>query len=424
MDNHQEALEAISEIVEEHFSPQEHDEFVPGETPIRLSEPTYGSKEIIESLDSLLSTWVTMGEKVDRFETSWSDYIGTEYATMVNSGSSANLVALKALEKTVIEPGDEVIVPAVSWSTSIFPIVDINAKPVLVDVERETYTIDVEAFKEAITPDTSAVVLVHLLGNPCDMDPILEICEDHNIAIVEDCCEAHGATYKGKKVGSFGDLGTFSFFFSHHISTIEGGMIVTDSQENRKRNQTARAHGWIRELEDEQKSEYARESPEIDDRFLFVDHGYNLRPTEIQGSFGIHQLKKLEEYIETRRDNASYLNTRISKYDEQFRILEERENTRCSWFAYPLLIRESAPFTRDDLQSFLESRKIETRPILAGNLARQPALKQIPHRISGDLEASEDIHLNGFFIGNHHNMDKQRLQYIADVIDEFMKNNS
>jgi CDP-6-deoxy-D-xylo-4-hexulose-3-dehydrase len=421
MDKHEETLEKISEIVEEYFSSQESKEFIPGETPIRLSEPTYGSKEVTESLDSLLSTWVTMGDKVDRFEDSWADYIGTNHATMVNSGSSANLVALKALEKTVIEPGDEVIVPAVSWSTSIFPIVDINAKPVLVDVERDTYTIDVEAFKQAITPETSAVVLVHLLGNPCDMDPILELCEEHNIAIVEDCCEAHGATYKGKKVGSFGDMGTFSFFFSHHISTIEGGMIVTDSREYRKRNRTARAHGWVRELEDEQKEEYVQKSPEIDDRFLFVDHGYNLRPTEIQGSFGIHQLNKLEPYIKIRRDNASYLNDRISKHNKQFRILEERPNTRCSWFAYPLLIKESASFTRDELQTFLESRKIETRPILAGNLARQPALEQIPHRISGDLTASEDIHLNGLFIGNHHAMDEHQLQYIADVVDEFVE---
>ncbi|MFC7076796.1 DegT/DnrJ/EryC1/StrS family aminotransferase [Haloarcula halophila] len=409
---------SIEEEIRTVFENRSDDEFQPGETPVRLSSPTYGTEEVIESLDSLLSTWVTMGEKVETFEGQWADYIGTNHSTMVNSGSSANLLALKALEGDIIKPGDEVIVPAVSWSTSVFPIVDVNAKPVLVDVDPSTYTIDVEAFKEAVTDDTAAVVLVHLLGNPCEMGPIMDICKEHDIAVIEDSCEAHGAEYDGQKVGSFGDIGTFSFFFSHHISTIEGGMITTDSEEYLDRNRAGRAHGWVREMES--KDEYVRESPEIDERYLFVSHGYNLRPTEIQGAFGIHQLNRLEKFIDIRRANARKLNAEMDQFDDLFDILHERPDTRCSWFAYPILIRDEAPFTQDELREHLESKLIETRPILAGNLARQPALKQIDYRQVGKLEDADLIHENGLFVGNHHKMGDAQIEYILESIEEFV----
>lgn len=413
---------SIEEQIRKEFASKEGDGFTPGETPIRLSRPTFGAEEVLESLDSLLSTWVTMGDKVESFERQWADYVGTEYSTMVNSGSSANLLALKALEGDVIESGDEVIVPAVSWSTSIFPIVDVNAKPVLVDVNPSTYTIDIESFKEAITDDTAAVLLVHLLGNPCDMEPIMEICLDHDIAIIEDSCEAHGAEYNGQKVGSFGDIGTFSFFFSHHISTIEGGMITTNSDTYLERTRTGRAHGWVRELENKEK--YTVESPDIDPRFLFISHGYNLRPTEIQGAFGMHQLDKLEGFIDIRQKNAHVLNEEMTGFDDLFHVLQERANTRCSWFAYPFLVRNDAPFTRGELQSHLEDNLIETRPILAGNLARQPALQDINHKQIGDLEAAETIHENGLFIGNHHGIRDDQRDYIVETIQDFVRNHS
>lgn len=409
----------IENRIREHYEESSEDEFVPGESRIHLSEPTYGPDEVIESLDSLMSTWVTMGEKVEKFEKKWSDYVGTDHAVMVNSGSSANLLALKALEGDIIQPGDEVIVPAVSWSTSIFPIIDANAKPVLVDVDRDTYTIDVEAFKDAISEDTAAVVLVHLLGNPCEMDTIMDICSEHDIAIIEDSCEAHGAEYNGQKVGSFGDIGTFSFFFSHHISTIEGGMITVDSDEYLDQIRAGRAHGWVREMENKEK--YVSESPEIDERFLFVSHGYNLRPTEIQGAFGIHQVDQLERFIKIRRENARILNEALDPFSEVFDLLEERENTRCTWFAYPLLVKESAPFTRDELQDHLEENLIETRPILAGNLARQPALQNIDYKQIGELSEAEYIHENGLLIGNHHNLTEEKIDYVISTITDFVE---
>lgn len=413
-------LSEVKPLIEDHFDTEE--DFVPGESTIRLSQPTFGAPEVLESLESLLSTQVTMGEKVESFEADWKDYVGTTRAHMVNSGSSANLLALKALEGTVIEPGDEVIVPAVAWSTSLFPILDVGATPVLVDVERDSYTIDVDAFRDAITEKTSAVILVHLLGNPCDMDPLLEICAKHDISVVEDCCEAHGAEYAGQPVGSFGDLGTFSFFFSHHISTIEGGMVVTDDTDLSERVRMGRAHGWVRELDD--PAAHAKAHPDIDQRFLFKTTGYNLRPTEIQGAFGHHQLPKLDEFIEKRRSNGAYLNDRFSAYDDYFQLFEERENTRCSWFAYPFQLRESAPFTVDEFQDYLENHNIETRPILAGNLARQPALEDIDYRVAGSLENAENIHENGLFIGNHHRLTEEKLEYVADTVDEFIDTNT
>lgn len=246
----------------------------------------------------------------------------------------------------------------------------------------------------------------------------MEICEERDIAVIEDSCEAHGAEYDGQKVGSFGDIGTFSFFFSHHISTIEGGMITTDSGEYLDRNRAGRAHGWVREMES--KDEYVRESPGIDERFLFVSHGYNLRPTEIQGAFGMHQLDRLEEFIDIRQENARTLNGELDQFDDLFNILHERPNTRCSWFAYPILVRDDAPFTRDELQDHLEAKLIETRPILAGNLARQPALEQIDYRQSGELEGAELVHENGLFVGNHHQIGDEQIDYILESIEEFV----
>src|SRR3990167_8707878 len=201
-------------------------EFIPGKTRIPLSSPTYGAPEVIEALDSLMSTWVTMGKKVKTFEAMFAEYIGTWHGVMVNSGSSANLLALSALG---LQPGEEVITPAVTWATTVFPIAQVGAVPVLVDVERDSYNISPDAIEAALTPRTRAIMPVHLLGNPCNMDAIMDIAERHKLYVIEDCCEAHGAEYHGRKVGSFGDAASFSFFFSYLISTIEGGMLLTNN---------------------------------------------------------------------------------------------------------------------------------------------------------------------------------------------------
>jgi len=392
--------------------------FVPGQTRIPLNVPTYGAEEVIEALDSLLSTWVTMGTKVAAFEEMFAKYIGKWLGIMVNSGSSANLLALHCLN---LKPGDEVITPALTWATTVFPIAQVGAVPVLVDVDRETYNISPAAIEAAITPKTKALMPVHLLGNPCDMAAIMDIARARNLYVIEDACEAHGAEYRGVKVGSFGDLSTFSFFFSHHISTIEGGMVLTSNSIWADTCRSMRAHGWIREIPT--RIRVAADYPAIDPRFLFLCPGYNLRPTEIQGAFGIHQLPKLESLIDIRRLNAQYFNKALAAYQEWLMLPGERLGTRHSYFSYPLTVKQDAPFTKDQLVSYLEECGLETRPIEAGNITVHPAMKLVDHRVSGSLANAQYIHENGFFFGCHQGIAQDQREaivgYFKDFFEEF-----
>ena len=420
-------IKKLEMLVKEYFFKKEsEEEFIPGQTPIPLNVPTYGAEEIIEVLDSLLSTQVTMGKKVRKFERLFSHYLGVKDGLMVNSGSTANLVALSVLSSKKLEnhikPREEVIVPAVTWSTSIFPIIDVGAKPVLVDVDMETFSLKAENIKEAISNKTKAIMPVHLLGNPCPMDEVMEIAQKHDLFVIEDCCEAHGAEFKSRKVGTFGDLGTYSFFFSHHISTIEGGMIVSNSHELLELAKPIRAHGWIRELDEKKK--IADMYPHIDERYLFIQKGFNVRPTEVQGAFGIHQVKKLEDFIKIRRKNAEYFSKELEKMNDYFYLQEEQKNGRHVWFGYPIVIKEQAPFSCSEIRNYLESKNIESRPIMGGDMAEQPCMKHYNHRTVGNLENSRFIMRNGFFFGNNHKIRGPQREYIVSVLEEFINKHS
>ena len=384
--------------------------------------PSYGADEVNEAIDSLLSTRVTMGDKVRRFERLWAEYLGVAEAVMVNSGSSANLVAVSALVNPgfprPLAPGDEVIVPAVAWSTTYFPLVNAGLVPVLVDIDLDTFTIDPEAAARAVGPRTRAMLIVHLLGNACDMRALGALAERHGLAVLEDACEAHGARFEGKAVGTFGAFGTFSFYFSHHISTIEGGMVVTDDADLADLARMLRAHGWIRDV----KRRPSIEAAPIDERFLFVNLGYNLRPTELQGAFGLHQMAKLEPYIKMRRDNVEYWNVAVRRHGRWLRECPGRDTagSRSVWFGYPITVRPEAPFSREALVEFLEGRGIATRPIMAGNFRDQPAIRLFPHRIAGSLERAEHVMRQSFFIGNHHAISDADRAYVVACLDEFM----
>ncbi|HTO10735.1 MAG TPA: DegT/DnrJ/EryC1/StrS family aminotransferase [Candidatus Binatia bacterium] len=394
----------------------------PGEPRLPLHVASYGADEVNEAIDSLLSTHVTMGEKVRRFERLWAEYLGVAEAVMVNSGSSANLVAISALVNPAfprpLVPGDEVIVPAVAWSTTYFPLVNAGLVPVLVDVDLDTFTIDPEAAARAVGPRTRALLPVHLLGNACDMRALGALAARHGLVMVEDSCEAHGARFEGKAVGTFGTMGTFSFYFSHHISTIEGGMVVTDDAALADLARTLRAHGWIRDV----KRRPAVTDAPIDERFLFVNLGYNLRPTELQGAFGIHQMPKLEPFIKARRDNVEYWNTAVRRHARWLRECPGRDSagSRSVWFGYPITVRPEAPFSREALVEFLEGRGVATRPIMAGNFRDQPAIRLFPHRIAGSLERAEHVMRQSFFIGNHHVIGEADRKYVVTCLDEFM----
>jgi len=420
-----EITEKIRQYVKNYFT-LGREKFVPGKTRIPLAVPAYGWREVSESIDSLLTTWVTMGDKVLKFELLFSRYIGVSDCAMVNSGSSANLIALSILTnpalKDGIRPREEIITPAVTWSTTVYPIVNVGATPVFVDVNLETYNIDVENLEKAVTKKTRAIMPVHLLGNPCEIKRILEIAQEHDLYVIEDCCEAHGAMVNGRKVGTFGDLATFSFFMSHHITTIEGGAVVTNNKEYAEIARTLRAHGWIRDLKDRKRM--ARKYKDLDERFLFVNLGYNMRPTEIQGAFGIHQIKKLEELIEMRRDNARFWTKELERHSDYLVLPSEKEGTRHVWFGYPITIRDKAPFTREEMTAFLEKRLIETRPIMAGNVTQQPVIRFIKHRRAGELRNSKTIMKRSFFFGSHHGIGKEERKYIADSIHQFIKTKS
>jgi CDP-6-deoxy-D-xylo-4-hexulose-3-dehydrase len=411
----------IRALVEEYFA-QPAPAGGPAEARLPLHVPSYGADEVNEAIDSLLSTQVTMGDKVRRFEALWAEYLGVREAVMVNSGSSANLVAAAALVNPgfprPLAQGDEVIVPAVAWSTTYFPLVNVGLVPVLVDVDLDTFTIDPEAAAAAVGPRTRALMPVHLLGNACDMRALGALAARHELVVVEDACEAHGARFEGKPVGTFGAMGTFSFYFSHHISTIEGGMLVTDDPALADLARMLRAHGWIRDV----KRKPVIADPPIDERFLFVNLGYNLRPMEVQGAFGLHQVAKLEPFIKVRRDNVDYWSAGLRRHARWLRSCPGRDSngSRSVWFGYPISVRPEAPFSRDELVRHLESRGIATRPIMAGNFRDQPAIQLFPHRIAGGLERAEQIMRHSFFIGNHHAIGERDRAYVLECVDEFM----
>ena len=413
----------IKDLLKEYFSEtRSNSEFVPGKTRVPLMIPSYDWEEVVEAINSMLTDRVTMGDKVKQFESMFAHSIGASHAIMVNSGSSANLLALSiltnALLKERIKPGDEIITPAVTWVTTVFPILNCGATPVLVDVDLDTFDISPDEVEKAITDRTRAIMLVHLLGNPCHMDRIMEIARRHNLYVIEDACEAHGAEFKGKRVGSFGDLATFSFFFSHHISTIEGGMVLTSNEEFAELARALRVFGWIRDLRD--KDEVAKQYTDIDSRYLFVNIGYNLRPTEIQGAFGIHQVGRLDRFIEIRRENAEFWFESLKQYEDYLLLHKEREGTKHAWFAYPMTVRPEAPFTKQDLINFLEAKGVETRPVMAGNIDEQPAMRLFSYRKVGDLPNSRLIMRQSFLFGNHQGILKKEREAIAEYVSEFI----
>jgi CDP-4-dehydro-6-deoxyglucose reductase, E1 len=394
------------------------------ENPIvRLHEPTTSGTEIFAAVETMLSTFTTMGKKVRAFENQYATYNATQYGVMSNSGSSANLLAVAALcnpfTPNHMKAGDEVIVPALSWSTTIWPLVQHNLIPVIVDCDLDTLNFDIKKLEQAIGPKTRAIKLVHVYGNPCDMDAIMALAKKHNLFVIEDCCEAMGAQYDGKPVGSFGDIGNFSFFFSHHISTLEGGISVTNNFNLTETMRILRAHGWSREADEHKK--YVEKYPDIDPRFIFINQGYNLRPTEVNAAMGVHQLPKLDGFIDKRRETAAFYLNHLAKYSEFFRFQKETPKGKHVWFGFAIIVKDDAPFKAKDISSFLQANKIETRPVIAGNMARHPAFEMFEHRISGDLSAADTVMKKGFALACHQAVDKNAREYVAGMIDTFME---
>jgi CDP-4-dehydro-6-deoxyglucose reductase, E1 len=369
---------------------------------------------------------VTIGRKVRRFEEEFAAWCGARGSVFLNSGSSANLLAFFALTNGALrgrlKRGDEVVVPSVSWSTTVFPIADAGLVPVLVDSSLDTLNVDPSAAEEAVGKRTGALMPVHVLGNPADMPALMKTAKRHGLYVVEDACEAHGATVEGKKVGTFGDMSTFSFYFSHHMTTIEGGSVVSDNEGLLELVKVLRAHGYSRDLKD--AARVAARYPNIDARFLFVNRGFNLRPTEVSAAFGIQQLPKLDAFIEGRRALAAYYDKRMARHAGVLRVQKELPGHRNVRLGYSLLVEKGAPFTRKQLVEHLEAAGIETRPVIAGNLAEHPAMKMIAHKVRGKLPNARYIMRNGMYMGCHNGIGREARAYVMDTVDEFVRKNA
>ncbi len=348
------------------------------------------------------SDMFSMGPEVATFERQFADFMGSRFAVMVNSGSSANLLMTAALFYTkhnALSRGDEVIVPAVSWSTTYAPLAQYGLHLKFVDIDPQTLNYDLAALEEAISDKTRLIMAVNLLGNPNDFDAIQAMIKGRNIRIIEDNCESMGATLNGKQAGTFGVLGSFSAFFSHHISTMEGGLVVTDDEELYHIMLSVRAHGWTRNLPKENHVTGTKSDDPFEESFRFVLPGYNLRPLEMSGALGQAQLAKLPALIKGRRANGALLQAQLSDHPV-FTI--QQETGQSSWFGFSLVLRPKADMTRADLVKRLQALGFETRPIVSGNFAKNEVLKYYDHSISGALHNADYIDRNGLFVGNHH----------------------
>ncbi|TAL64804.1 MAG: DegT/DnrJ/EryC1/StrS family aminotransferase [Legionella sp.] len=384
-----------------------------------LATSTWDEQEYQALQDVIDSGVFTMGKHVQIFEHLFSDFFGSRYAVMVNSGSSANLLAIAALfyrNKNALKPGDEVIVPAVSWSTTYYPLYQYGLKIKFVDVNRDTLNLDIEEVAKAITDQTRAIFAVNLLGNPIDFYALNELIADKNIILLEDNCESMGALLNGKQAGTFGLMGTFSTFFSHHISTMEGGMVVTDDEELYHIMLSLRAHGWTRNLPVDNKVCIKSDNP-FEESFRFVLPGYNLRPLEMSGALGKVQLEKLPSIVEGRRKNAIIFKRLFSDIPG---LTIQKETGDSSWFGFALMV-EAGVAKRDHLVKVLTEKNIDCRPIVAGNFVRNPVIKYFDYSIQGDLVNSEFLSDCGFFIGNHHYDVSSELEVVANLIRDELK---
>jgi len=435
MDKVQELTEEILKKVGEFYSAAHAEKpFRPGETRIPYAGRVFDEREMKAMVRAVLDFWLTLGPYGDKFEEKLKSFLGVSNAVLVNSGSSANLLAVCALCSTELEdhlrPGDEVITPAVTFPTTVAPLLQNNLVPVFVDCELGTYNIDPTSLKDAISERTRAIFLPHTLGNPCDMEAIMQFAGDHRLFVIEDTCDALGSRYNRRCVGTFGDFGTLSFYPAHHITTGEGGALVTNS---------TRLAAIARSIRDWGRACYCTyrttnpfgacgkrfdfEIPGMsgtyDHRYIYTNIGYNFKPTDIQAALGSAQMDKLADFIRARQRNFLRLHSGLKDFEEFLILPSCEKGTEVSWFAYPITIREKAIFSRKQLVTWLEEGLIQTRLLFAGNILRQPGYRDIPHRIAGPLPNSDLVMRNSFFIGVYPGLGEKHIDYVLERFRKF-----
>jgi CDP-6-deoxy-D-xylo-4-hexulose-3-dehydrase len=407
--------------------------FIPGETRVQYASRVYDERELMIAVDAVLDFWLTAGPQAATFEKRLAHLMGLRHALAVNSGSSANLVAFSALCSCRLErplkPGDEVITPAVCFPTTVAPIVQNGLVPVFVDCELGTYNLDPAQLELALSDRTRALFFAHILGNPAEMDLVMAFARDHDLYVIEDVCEAMGSTYDGQTVGTFGDLATLSFYPAHHITTGEGGAVITDDPRLARIARSLR--DWGRDCQCSYDSppegacgrRFEWLIPGLDEpydhRYLYTEIGYNLKMTDVQAAIGLAQLDKFPDFVAARKCNFKRLYQGLKPYEEFLLLPIWSKRADSSWFAFPIAVRSGAPFTRHALTTFLEERNIETRLLFTGNIVRQPGYRHIEHRIVGDLPNSDLVLRASFFIGVYPGLDNARIAYMLEAFADF-----
>ena len=367
-----------------------------------LIENPYRKSDINEALKVLKSRRLTIGPVTDKFQNSFTKKLGSNFSLMVNSGSSANLLALQCLinpyRKKRLKPGDEVLIPSLCWSTSLWPIIQSGLKPKFVDIDLDSLNINLNDLKKKISKKTKAILIVHVLGNCVDMSELMRIVKMHNLILIEDTCESLGTKYKNKYLGTFGDFSSFSFYSSHQISSGEGGMICCKNNDDHEIIKSLRAHGWSRGLKNEKK--IAAANKHLDSRFIFYNSGFNLRSTDIAASIGLNQFKDIDQFIKKRsinRDKILKIFKKKIKMMKYLSFIDANNHVKASWFGIPILL--SKKINRNKFLKKIEKLGVETRPIISGNFLKQPSIKKYKLNKKSNFKNSDIVNNHGFFIG-------------------------
>jgi CDP-6-deoxy-D-xylo-4-hexulose-3-dehydrase len=407
--------------------------FVAGESAVPVSGRTFDAAEITNLVDASLDFWLTSGRFAEQFERRFASYVGVRHAMLCNSGSSANLLALSSLTspqlgERQLKPGDEVITVAAGFPTTVNPILQNQLTPVFLDILPATHNIDTTLLEEAIGPRTRAIMIAHTLGNPFDLEAVTAVAKKHDLWLIEDNCDALGSTYNGRKTGTFGHLATVSFYPAHHITMGEGGCVLTRSPVLKKIVESFRDWGrdcWC--VPGEVNTCGKRFEWELGDLPFGYDHkyiyshiGYNMKLTDMQAAVGLAQLEKLPDFIEIRKRNWKHLYNGLKPFEEFFCLPQATPNSDPSWFGFLMTVRPDAPFNRNELIRYLEDDKVATRLLFSGNLLRQPAYQNIPHRVIGSLDNTDLVMTNSFWIGLYPALTTEMLDYTIETFSNFL----
>jgi CDP-6-deoxy-D-xylo-4-hexulose-3-dehydrase len=428
--NNQQLIDSIREIAKKNTNKK----IIPGESYIPVTGKVLDEEDILMGVDSMLDAWLTAGRYSEEFERKLARYMGSRFSFLVNSGSSANLLAFYALTSPklgdrAIKPGDEIITVAAGFPTTINPMLQFGCIPVFLDIEIPTYNIKADQIESAITPKTKAIMLAHTLGNPFNLDIVMEVAKKYNLWVIEDDCDSLGATYNDKKTGTFGDLATLSFYPAHHITMGEGGAVLVNNAQLKKITESFRDWGrdcWCPPGKDntcgERYCQKLGDLPEgYDHKYTYSHIGFNLKATDMQAAVGLSQLNKADTFIEKRRINHAMLYNKLKPLEEYFILPEPTSNSNPSWFGFMLTIRDGNKINRNNLVEYLERNKIGTRLLFGGNLTKQPAYKNSNYRILNSLENTDKIMNDGFWLGVWPGLEDKHYEYIFEIINNFIR---